>query len=62
MLGEDEFGIITENSEDALYEGVKKMVSDSELRAHYAEMAEIRGKDFLTEKAVGRIEKFFDEL
>lgn len=62
MLGDNEFGIITENNEDALYEGIRKMVTDKELRESYARKAEVRGKDFLTEKSIERIEKFFDEL
>lgn len=62
MLCGNEYGIITENNEDALYEGLKKMLSDSELRENYKQKAAIRGKDFLTEKSIARIEKFFDEL
>ena len=62
MLCGNEYGILTENDDNALYEGIKKMVTDSELRKEYARKAEIRGKDFLTEKSVERIEKFFDEL
>lgn len=62
MLCGNEYGIITENNDDALYEGLKKMLTDSELREDYARKAAVRGKDFLTEKSIERIEKFFDEL
>lgn len=62
MLGDNEFGIITENDEEALYEGVRKMLTDENLRKNYAQMAELRGKDFTMKKSVEKIEKFFDEL
>lgn len=62
MLGEDEFGIVTENNDDALYCGLKKMITDEALREHYRLKAEERGKDFLTEKSVAKIESFFDTL
>lgn len=62
MLCGNEYGIITENNEESLYEGLKKMITDNELRGEYKRKAMIRGKDFTTEKSVERIEKFFDEL
>lgn len=62
MLCGNEYGIITENDEDSLCEGIKKMLLNKELREEYKRKSEIRGKDFLTEKSVERIEKFFDEL
>ncbi len=44
QLGEDEYGIVTENNEDALFEGLKKMLSNASLREHYAKMAQERSK------------------
>ena len=53
MLGENnEYGIVTENNEDALYAGIKKLLDDPELLAHYKDQAVIRGKDFSTENTV----------
>lgn len=63
MLGENnEYGIIVENSEDALYHGIKKLLDNPELLAHYRQMAEERGKVFSTEKTVQAVEKMFLEL
>lgn len=63
MLGEnDEYGIVTENSEEALYEGIKKMLTTPGLLEHYAKQAEIRGKDFSTEKTVKAVENMLERL
>lgn len=57
MLGENnEYGIVTENSEDALYQGIKKLLDDTDLLAHYKKMATVRGKDFSTETTVRAVE------
>ena len=57
MLGEhNEYGLITENSEDALYEGIKKLLDDPALLEHYRQQAAIRGKDFSTEETVKAVE------
>jgi len=53
MLGaHNEYGVVTENDEDALYEGIKSLLEDLEKLAHYRKMAVLRGKDFSTEKTV----------
>lgn len=58
MLGEnDEYGIVTENSEEALYGGIKKLLDDPALLAHYKHQAAIRGKDFSTVNTVKAVEK-----
>lgn len=57
MLGEhDEYGIVTENSEEALYEGIKRLLDNPELLTYYRNQAVIRGKDFVTEKTVKNVE------
>lgn len=57
MLGENnEYGIVTENNEDALYRGIKKLLDDADLLAHYKKMATVRGKDFSTEATVRAVE------
>lgn len=59
LLGDSECGLITENDGEALYEGMKKMLLNSELRAEYAEKAAKRGKDFSTKKLVEANESLF---
>ena len=59
LLGDSEYGIITADSTEGIYEGLKKMLDDSELRQHYAEAAAVRGQAFSKEKLVGETEAFF---
>jgi len=63
MLGEnDEYGIVTENDEVALYQGIKKLLDDPALLTHYRTQAAFRGKDFRTEETVKAVEELFMEL
>ncbi len=63
MLGENnEWGVITENNEEALYEGIKRLVSDPALLKHYKEKALERRKAFTTEETVKATENFLLSL
>lgn len=63
LLGNNnEYGIVTEISEDTLYEGVYKMLTEEGLLAHYKKQAEIRGKEFSTEKTTKAVEEMLDGL
>ena len=63
LLGEqNEYGIVVENSEDGIYEGMKKMLSEPETLAHYKEKAAERGHYFSKEKTVKAVEEMLDEL
>lgn len=62
LLGENEYGIITENSEDGLYEGLRQMLGSQQLQQHYAAAAERRGRDFHRAELVRKTEAFFTEL
>lgn len=63
MLGEnDEYGFVTENDEDALYQGIKKLLDTPDLLEHYRRQAALRGKDFRTEETVKAVEELFMEL
>lgn len=58
MLGEhNEYGIVTENTEEALYQGIKRLLDQHDLLMYYKQKAEIRGKDFSTEKTVKAVEE-----
>lgn len=58
LLGENnEYGIVTENSEDGLYEGLKQLLSNPELLASYKEKATERGKCFSREATVRTVEE-----
>ena len=63
MLGENnEYGIVTENTEEALYQGIKGLLDDPALLAHYREMACRRGKDFDKETTVKAVEDMLESL
>lgn len=63
MLGENnEYGIVTENDEEALYEGIKKMLSTPGMLEDYAKRAEERGKYFSTENTVIAVENMLESL
>lgn len=63
LLGENnEYGIVTENDEDALYEGIKKMLTTPDLLEAYAAKAKERGKAFSTEKTVKAVEEMLESL
>lgn len=63
MLGKNnEFGIIVENNEDALYLGIKKLMDNPELLNHYRKMSIRRGKDFSTEETVNAVQNMLIRL
>lgn len=63
MLGSNnEYGIITENNENALYIGIKKMLDNPDLLIHYRKMAAERGTAFRTDATVNAVEKMFERI
>ena len=63
MLGQNnEYGIVTENSEEALYEGIRCLVKTPELLRHYKKQAITRGSSFSTDQTVKRVEKMLLSL
>ena len=59
LLGaENEYGLITDNSEDALYEGIRSLLLDPELLKHYREQAKVRGASFSTQNTVQAVQDF----
>ena len=62
MLGENnEYGIVTENSEEGLYQGLKVLLNDKEKLEKYKQKAYIRGKIFSVVKTVNETQKMFEE-
>jgi len=62
LLGNSEFGLITENSESGVYDGLKRMLTDEKLRRHYAERAAERGRTFSAGQLTRRTEEYFLSL
>ena len=63
LLGyNNEYGIVTENSEEALYEGIKKMISDKKVFDYYKKQAKTRGNKFSTSETVKAVEEMLEEV
>lgn len=63
ILGSNnEYGLIVNNDEISLYEGLKKMILDYNLRIHYKKQAEIRADFFNVNSSVRAVENLIDEV
>lgn len=63
LLGEsNEYGLVVENSTEGIYQGMKKILSDPELLAHYKEKAKERGSFFSRTETVRAVEEMLDAL
>lgn len=63
MLGENnEYGIVTNNDEESLYQGIKQLIDDPALLSHYREMAKERAKAFTTAETVKAVEEMLLNL
>lgn len=63
LLGEhNEYGIVVENSEEGIYQGMKRLLSDPALLAHYKEKAKERGSFFSRTETVRAVEEMLDRL
>lgn len=62
LLGDSEYGIITENSLEGLYTGLKQCLDDPEMLAGYAIKAGERGKAFSAQALTRKTELFLEDL
>lgn len=63
MLGENnDYGIITKNDEEALYQGIKRLLESPGLLMDYKEKAKERRCLFSTEKTTKSVEKMFESI
>ena len=63
MLGNhNEYGVVTENSEEALYQGIKSLLDTPELLKHYRQQAITRGEKFSTAETVGAVQEMLLRL
>lgn len=63
MLGcRNEYGIVTDNDEGALYQGILHMIGDSEVLAYYKKKAIERGKFFNMKTTVNAVEEMLWKL
>lgn len=63
MLGENnEYGIVVENNDEALYQAIKGLLDNPQILAHYKEKAIERGKEFSKEMTVKAVEEMLRKL
>lgn len=62
LLGDDQYGLITEDSVAGIYRGIKVLLDDPELQTYYAKAAALRAETFTKAKTVGETERFFSGL
>lgn len=63
MLGKNnEYGVITEMSEESLYTNIKELVLDYQKLNYYQKQAALRGKYFSKENTVKAVEKYIEEV
>ena len=63
LLGDNnEFGIVTENNEDALFGAIKDLLDDPSKLLHYRQMASDRGTFFDLSRSVNEVEKMLYDL
>lgn len=59
LLGDSECGMIVENDDEAFFQGIKQMLTNSLLRKGYAQKAKERSKDFSAIQLTKKAEVFF---
>lgn len=60
--GDNEYGIVTENTAEGIYEGMKRMLSEEGMLQHYRKQAAIRGRFFSREKTAAAVADLFEQL
>lgn len=62
ILGtENQYGLIVENSEDGIYQGIAQMLRDREIYEHYRAMAAERGVVFRLEEGIAAVKNLFQK-
>lgn len=62
LLQDGKLGIITPNSEDGIYEGMKKILTHPELANHYQKEIAMTDLPFVLQKSVAQLQEIIDEL
>lgn len=63
LLGyNNEYGLVVENSEEGIYKGLKKLLSDKDLLNYYKSKAKERGKRFNKENTIMDVENLLDNI
>ncbi|REC80229.1 glycosyltransferase [Chryseobacterium elymi] len=62
LLQEGKLGVITPNSEDGIYDGMKKLLTSKELATHYEKEIATTDLPFVLQKSVAQLQEIIDEL
>lgn len=62
LLGDSEYGLITDNDESALRDGIQYLLDNPSVLSEYKEKAVTRGEAFKSEQTVKNVEKMFLSL
>lgn len=62
ILGDSEYGLITDITDDGLYNGIRNLMENESVIHEYERKAFIRGKDFVIDYLVKENEKYFEEV
>ena len=61
ILGNDnQYGMIVENSENGIYQGISQMLSETDTHEYYRDKASERGAEFSLEKGVAAVRSHFN--
>lgn len=55
ILDNDRYGLLCEHDDESIYQAVKRMYEDAELRRHYSEVGKVRVKEFSVERTMKEI-------
>lgn len=61
LIGDSEYGILTEKDEDALYNGICKILTNNQLD-YYIKQAKLRGKKFSKEETTLAVERMLQNI
>ncbi len=62
LLGDSEYGMVVDNSNDGLLKGLYQMINSEELRSHYSQKAVERSKMLAKTAAVKLTQNFFESI
>lgn len=62
LLGDSEYGLIVDDDDMALYQGMRRMLADAGCRGSFAKAASLRSEDFSACTLAEMTERFFEEL
>ena len=62
LLGDSEYGIVTENTTEGIYQGIKQMIDDNDLYQYYRLKAKERGTQFNSKATTACVEQMLETV